>query len=150
MNLLSNSFFFSFVDNPNAGPAPPTMPPVGAPTMPPVASPTPAPQASTSPGVLNKVGNNGNPSSMFPLARCHGDCDDDSECQTGLVCFQRGDSNPVDTVPGCTGDAGAYGTDYCISLNDVPADKLISIGDNGMPPGAFKLGNCQGKYKKKE
>ena len=120
------------------------MPPVPQPTVPP---PTPAPQTPTNPGVLRKVGNNGSPSSMFPLARCHGDCDP-GDCQTGLVCFERGDSNPVDTVPGCTGDAGRYGTDYCISLDDIPANTLISIGDNGKPPGAFKLGNCQGTYRK--
>ena len=30
-------------------------------------------------------GDNGNPSENFPLGLCEGDCDFDSDCQTGLV-----------------------------------------------------------------
>lgn len=33
------------------------------------------------------------------LDACEGDCDDDSECKSGLKCFQR--SSSEDQVPGC-------------------------------------------------
>jgi hypothetical protein len=46
------------------------------------------------------VGNNGQPSSAFPLGKCQGDCDVDEECEGALVCFQRGRGDPV---PGCLG-----------------------------------------------
>lgn len=34
-------------------------------------------------------------------SRCHGDCDEDNQCQGDLICFQRGAS--VKSVPGCSG-----------------------------------------------
>lgn len=46
------------------------------------------------------------------LGRCEGDCDDDSECEDGLVCFQRDGLSPV---PGCIGE-GRYGYDYCFEI----------------------------------
>ena len=52
----------------------------------------------------------GNPVSHYPLGLCQGDCDTDSECQTGLICYQR---NSGDPVPGCTGDLNSR-TDFCI------------------------------------
>lgn len=52
------------------------------------------------------------PLTMFPLPRCAGDCDFDSECAEGLICFQRGAFEPV---PGCTGgELDDKMTDYCI------------------------------------
>jgi len=33
------------------------------------------------------------------LARCEGNCDVDSDCQSGLKCFKR--SSSEDQVPGC-------------------------------------------------
>lgn len=49
----------------------------------------------------------------LPLQLCEGDCDDDSECDVGLVCFQR---DEFEAVPGCEGgeEAGAK-TDYCFA-----------------------------------
>ena len=53
------------------------------------------------------------------LDNCQGDCDNDSNCNGDLICWQRGntDSNPI---PGCSGDLLAIdtanndpGTDYC-------------------------------------
>ena len=38
---------------------------------------------------LTNKGNNGSPSSVFPLGECQGDCDNDNECAGSLVCFQR-------------------------------------------------------------
>lgn len=40
---------------------------------------------------------------------CEGDCDDDSDCQTGLKCFQR---RWMKSVPGCLGK-GEVRKDYC-------------------------------------
>lgn len=57
---------------------------------------------------LREVGNNGIPSSRFPMAACQGDCDTDSDCIGDLVCFQRGG---LEEVPGCMG-SGVVGTDY--------------------------------------
>ena len=48
-------------------------------------------------------------SSTQQCSECHGDCDDDSQCATGLACFQRSAEEPV---PGCTG-AGRNTYDYC-------------------------------------
>ena len=53
------------------------------------------------------------------LDKCQGDCDNNSDCRSPLICYQRGnkDSN---AIPGCTGDLLAIdeanndpGTDYC-------------------------------------
>ena len=81
---------------------------------PPTISPAPTPQ-------FKEVQYVGNPcTSAFPVtgkcAECTGDCDDDSDCEDGLVCFQR---SYYDTdVPGCVwGTNGASliedNSDYC-------------------------------------
>lgn len=44
------------------------------------------------------------------LGLCQGDCDDDSDCVTGMKCHQRNGYQPV---PGCTGSP-QWGWDYCI------------------------------------
>ena len=48
-------------------------------------------------------------SPTLPLNVCQGDCDRDSDCQSGYKCFQRDDYTPV---PGCLGQ-GVSGYDYC-------------------------------------
>ncbi|CAJ1964753.1 unnamed protein product [Cylindrotheca closterium] len=76
------------------------------------------------------------------LARCRGDCDEDTDCENGLVCFQR-DFEPR-SVPGCSGDAFQIGNgddDFCIQAS---ANTLNFRGDNGQPASAFPLGACQG------
>ena len=63
------------------------------------------------PDVLYSVGNNGDPSSAFPLGLCEGDCDSDSECQPGLKCLQR---DGLEEIPGCSpAGEGSSGWDYC-------------------------------------
>jgi len=47
------------------------------------------------------------------LGKCEGDCDNDSDCITGLKCFQR--TGALCQVPGCTGSCNSDQTDYCIS-----------------------------------
>ena len=96
-----------------------------------------APPPSTT--TLGIVGDNGSPSSVFPLGRCQGDCDDDSECAAGLVCFDR---NSGDSVPGCGGTPEGD-KDYCVRKEDVPPE-LTDVGDNYDPPDVFPLGLCEG------
>merc|ERR1712127_1090496 len=72
--------------------------------------------------------------SELPLGLCEGDCDSNSDCEEGLICFQRDGLTPV---PGCLGD-GLPDYDYCIAP---PA--LIDFGAN---PAASELplGLCEG------
>lgn len=58
---------------------------------------------------LWKTGDNGSPAESFPLGKCDGDCDRDSDCAEGLLCFQRWGT---EEVPGCEG-LGENGKDYC-------------------------------------
>ena len=55
----------------------------------------------------------GNPSpDRFPLQRCQGDCDNDSQCEGSLLCYQR---DEIEAVPGCEGgESDTSRTDYCI------------------------------------
>ena len=47
-----------------------------------------------------------------PLGVCTGDCDHDSDCEQGFVCFQRGANEPV---PGCIGgENDGSKTDFCV------------------------------------
>ena len=71
------------------------------------------------------------------------DCDDDSDCEFGLICFQR-DLGTSD-VPGCLGNADQVGDgfdDFCIKPQT--EDTLIIVGDEGIPASAFPLGKCKG------
>lgn len=64
------------------------------------------------------------PISVFPLGRCQGDCDKDSECGSGLSCFFN---SPGETkVPeGCSGTA-VESSDYCYEPSMfIPAECLI-------------------------
>mmetsp|Transcript_23014 Transcript_23014/g.34333 ORF Transcript_23014/g.34333 Transcript_23014/m.34333 type:complete len:601 (+) Transcript_23014:77-1879(+) len=65
---------------------------------------------------VQRIGNNGKPNNIFPLSKCRGDCDNDQECQEGLICYQRGSYGGV---PGCLGgDVDGSGTDYCVVAVD--------------------------------
>ena len=61
---------------------------------------------------LEVVGQNGNPASAFPLQLCQGDCDDDDECDEGMVCLQR---DRFDPVPGCAYNGLDFTTDFCVA-----------------------------------
>eukprot|EP00529_Nitzschia_sp_RCC80_P003057 CAMPEP_0113452454 /NCGR_PEP_ID=MMETSP0014_2-20120614/6854_1 /TAXON_ID=2857 /ORGANISM="Nitzschia sp." /LENGTH=1126 /DNA_ID=CAMNT_0000343825 /DNA_START=1476 /DNA_END=4856 /DNA_ORIENTATION=- /assembly_acc=CAM_ASM_000159 len=53
------------------------------------------------------------PEDEKPLGRCQGDCDVDSDCGPGLVCFQR--TLPGTDVPGCLGGKENLSLmDFCI------------------------------------
>ena len=50
---------------------------------------------------------------------CEGDCDRDSDCNTGLTCFQR---NGKTSVPGCGGGGGAQdmsSEDFCYDTKKI-------------------------------
>mmetsp|Transcript_26835 Transcript_26835/g.40297 ORF Transcript_26835/g.40297 Transcript_26835/m.40297 type:complete len:181 (+) Transcript_26835:1553-2095(+) len=75
-------------------------------------SPTSSPAPTTETKEIQWVGDPCN--SVFPqtgkCAECTGDCDHDSDCEDGLVCYQRniGDVN----VPGCT-----WGSNNALLIN---------------------------------
>lgn len=73
------------------------------------------------------IAHRGVPASAYPLKKCQGDCDNDSDCQGHLKCFQRngGDTRPI---PGCYGFGIADRNDYCYD----PADGL-STPTNSQP-----------------
>eukprot|EP00980_Cylindrotheca_fusiformis_P005677 scaffold1184_cov132-Cylindrotheca_fusiformis.AAC.98 len=74
------------------------------------------------------------------LGLCEGDCDTDSHCRDGLICFQR-DSR--EAVPGCEGgESDTSLTDYCIDENPNVAD-LVYYGSSP-PDRKFPLGLCEG------
>jgi hypothetical protein len=58
----------------------------------------------------------------YLCGRCEGDCDHDSDCQPGLICYQRGG---FESVPGCTGAGGSRDLerkDICINPNDLTGE----------------------------
>jgi hypothetical protein len=97
--------------------SPPVNPPVSVPA--PVSVPTPvsSPVSVPTPGISSDidavyVGNGIN----SDLPRCHGDCDADANCASGLICLQR---SAGDGVPGCrlSLDLAASDFDFCYDPN---------------------------------
>jgi len=68
------------------------------------------------------------------LNLCEGDCDQDSDCNHGLICWHR-DFESDTVVPGCAGIATGN-WDYC-----VPAAILVDVGVDGSASG---LNLCEG------
>jgi len=70
------------------------------------------PLSSTMPALVNFGG--APPRSKLPLSICQGDCDKDSDCKSGLTCFQR---HLKSSVPGCAsgGSGDLEDHDYCYS-----------------------------------
>ena len=87
---------------------------------------------------LRDDGNDGAPSTAFPLAECSGDCDVDTDCFGNMKCFQRNGTTPV---PGCSG-TGTPDVDYC--YRPAGNSTLAYTGDNLAPVRAFPLENCEG------
>ena len=69
---------------------------------------------------LRTVGNNGG--SGFPLGECEGDCDNNRECQAGLICVQRSAGDPV---PGCVGSL-TLEIDYCVKEEEEETSSTIA------------------------
>eukprot|EP01043_Picozoa_sp_COSAG02_P012097 COSAG02_NODE_459_length_21908_cov_5.444725_10_plen_864_part_00 len=66
---------------------------------------------------------------------CRGDCDDDSDCARGLVCFQR--DSRYNTPPGCGfhDDSDAMDDiddddDFCVDRNFVHPDQVTGVNSN--------------------
>jgi len=77
---------------------------------------------------LQHIGNNGEPSSVFPLGECQGDCDSDLECQPGLVCFIREDDTPI---PGCDSENDhTLIADFCYN----PNPEITTPSPTTLPP----------------
>jgi len=72
--------------------------------------------------ILRLVGNNGSPESAFPLGECQGDCDNDLECEQGLVCLQRNSAESL--VPGCDGDVMTE-ADYCVQKENANEETMV-------------------------
>lgn len=51
------------------------------------------------------------PEELYPLGLCAGDCDQNSDCDEGLVCYQRGENDPVPFCFGGENDDSS--NDYC-------------------------------------
>ena len=65
------------------------------------------------PGKLINYGGNPKPY-HYPLGECQGDCDSDTDCDSGTVCWQRG---PGDVIPGCIGGQSEMSqSDYCVRV----------------------------------
>jgi hypothetical protein len=78
----------------------------------------------------------------YEVQLCQGDCDYDSDCALGLVCYRRGSGVGGD-VPGCDGDATKVGTgaeDYCIVR---PTSNTLNIAyDYEDDIGTYPIGAC--------
>lgn len=94
------------------------------PSAAPALGPTPfeGPSSQILPALISYGGSP--PDFRFPLGLCEGDCDLDSHCQAGLICFQRTQNVPV---PGCTGSDSSK-TDYCIFPDSMPIVKEYTAG----------------------
>ena len=67
--------------------------------------------------------------------KCEGDCNRDSDCKSGLICFQR---NGDERVPGCKNEGvGKKGWDYCV-------DKNYKKSQEDVPPPAWVKGQRYG------
>jgi hypothetical protein len=79
-----------------------------------------------------------NPNFTGLLGRCQGDCDDDDDCQVGLMCFQRLEGNIA--VPGCDGgEEDDTRSDYCIPIPTTNS-LMVEANRNFTIP----LGRCRG------
>jgi len=85
--------------------------------------------------VGDNVGDERIPAEAFPLGNCQGDCDNNGDCQDGLVCFRRWD---LESVPGCSGVGSVSGDDICCV---VPDNYLNWRGQNRGPD---YYENCEG------
>lgn len=73
------------------------------------------------------------------------DCDRDSDCNFGLICYERDIGQSI--VPGCSGDADqiAYGKfDFCVQRPTKTTLILLADAEDDESWGAYPLGLCQG------
>ena len=90
----------------------PTLKPTKSPTVKPTPRPTPEPTGSSGTPWIQFV--EGKDNFNYKLGLCQGDCDNDSQCEEGMYCHQRGANDPV---PHCAGgESEGSRTDYCTGL----------------------------------
>ncbi|KAL3768118.1 hypothetical protein ACHAWO_008286 [Cyclotella atomus] len=81
----------------------------------------------------------------YPCGACEGDCDDDTQCASGLKCFSRIQGS-VEFVPGCRG-MGIAGMDFCYD----PTAPIILPTTTGAttrsPPEEEELVGCSAEVK---
>ena len=75
----------------------------------------------------------GNDASVTNLQACIGECDADSQCASGLKCFQRAGHT---AVPGCAG-SGVAGWDYCYKPLPATASATCKPYQGTCPNGAM-------------
>ena len=68
----------------------------------------------------------GNSGSATNLQACTGECDADSQCASGLKCFQRSDG---ETIPGCKGNGNGKDWDYCYDPSYVDEWRRMGGGE---------------------
>lgn len=95
-----------------------TLEPTPSPTLKPTRRPTPVPPTIPAAGAVYHYTDDDDVPNRLP--RCHGDCNKDDDCRSGLVCYQRSSDSPKE-VYGCEGRATG-GKDYCVDPADVPAE----------------------------
>ncbi|KAL7486420.1 hypothetical protein ACHAW6_012022 [Cyclotella cf. meneghiniana] len=66
-------------------------------------------------------------SNNYPCGKCQGDCNNDSDCDRNLYCYQR---FGFELIPGCAGQ-GTYQYDYCFDPNDIPDQSEANSEPNG-------------------
>lgn len=121
---------------------------------------------------LKRTGNDGSPASVFPLTKCQGDCDKDSDCANNLKCFNRKPGDDIRKIPGCTTSTVTKltndGTDYCYDPKDsitspikapspvatprsapksaptTTRGTILYKGEDWNPRDAYPLGICEG------
>jgi hypothetical protein len=83
---------------------------------------------------------------------CGSDCNQDCDCNDGLVCYLReeGSSNFFKfggarnlNIPGCAAAKDLF-NDYCIDPNKFPAKTLWYIGERGVPSKVYPMKECWG------
>ncbi|CAJ1965923.1 unnamed protein product [Cylindrotheca closterium] len=120
---------------------PPSLPATNPPTSLPATNPPTPFQTTTRLPNLELIPND--QFNEFGLSECQGDCDNDEDCNFGLICLQRNLGNK--DVPGCFGDPDSIGNgslDFCIQPQDITT--LVIVGDEGFPTSVFPLDQCHG------
>ena len=79
--------------------------------------------------------------SSLSILNSQGDCDEDTECGPGLICFQREGS---EIVPGCSGEDNTDWDrkDFCVTKCNEDQCVLQSIGNN-INPGFGNYKKCE-------
>ena len=118
--------------------APSLFPAESVPTLPDMSSPSPSPATTPTTPVpsISRISDSDD-SNRIPsavLGMCQGDCDSPSDCDQGLYCHQRINS---EQTPGCPGtELDASRTDYCTNVTITSVHPVYPGTDDG---GRMKL-----------